>query len=175
MKKIKFNFRCKRCNGGIATIAILVLPALVGCSGKSGDYAFKKPEDAIECYQSFHTKLKEMKHSNTNDYGNTLLKWQEVNDTVRKFLAKDSLLIKDMLIAGKYIAIKDSVKHQLLRLSETWRYTYGDVMKIKELTSPFVKDETLLAFCTGQAFKQKEGLAAIPQLLTRCQYAWFLQ
>lgn len=145
MKKIKFNFRCKRCNGGIATIAILVLPALVGCSGKSGDYAFKKPEDAIECYQSFHTKLKEMKHSNTNDYGNTLLKWQEVNDTVRKFLAKDSLLIKDMLIAGKYIAIKDSVKHQLLRLSETWRYTYGDVMKIKELTSPFVKDETLLA------------------------------
>ena len=48
MKKIKFNFRCKRCNGGIVTIAILVLPALVGCSGKSGDYAFKKPEDAIE-------------------------------------------------------------------------------------------------------------------------------
>mgnify|MGYP000282330052 CR=1 FL=1 len=104
-----------------------------------------KPEDAIECYQSFHSKLKELKSSNTSDFGNMLKKWREVNDTVKKFLAKDSVLVKDMVVAGKYIAMKDSVKNQMIRLTETWRYNYNDVMQIKEQTSPFIDDETLLA------------------------------
>lgn len=109
MKKIKLFLKIRKCKGGIASFAILVLPGLVGC-GKSGEYSFDKPEDAIECYQSFHSKLKELKSSNTSDFGNMLKKWREVNDTVKKFLAKDSVLVKDMVVAGKYIAMKDSVK-----------------------------------------------------------------
>ena len=84
----------------------------------------KKPEDAIECYQSFHTKLKEMKHSNTNDYGNTLLKWQEVNDTVRKFLAKDSLLIVDTNWKVRCILIEKSSIHNLLQNSISLKYSF---------------------------------------------------
>ena len=144
MKKIKLFLKIRKCKGGIASFAILVLPGLVGC-GKSGEYSFDKPEDAIECYQSFHSKLKELKSSNTSDFGNMLKKWREVNDTVKKFLAKDSVLVKDMVVAGKYLAMKDSVKNQMIRLTETWRYNYNDVMQIKEQTSPFIDDETLLA------------------------------
>lgn len=33
----------------------------------------------------------------------------------------------------------------MIRLTETWRYNYNDVMQIKEQTSPFIDDETLLA------------------------------
>ena len=73
MKKIKLFLKIRKCKGGIASFAILVLPGLVGC-GKSGEYSFDKPEDAIECYQSFHSKLKELKSSNTSDFGNMLKK-----------------------------------------------------------------------------------------------------
>ena len=37
------------------------------------------------------------------------------------------------------------MRNELLRLTETWRYGYGDVLSIKEKTSSFINDKELLA------------------------------
>lgn len=145
MKKNRLFFYRTRFKGmAVAPIMLLLLPVMNSC-GKSGDYSFKNPDDAINCYRSFHSKMKDISHTNTTEFSSVVNQWRELNDTVRNFLLKDSILLKDMAVSEKYTKVRDSVRTQMFRLAESWRYGYGDVIKIKEQTSPFMDDEFLRA------------------------------
>ena len=141
---MKLFFNCKKIRFFVASMMIVGSVGVSSC-GKGGDYPFEKPEDAITCYQKFHTKLKTIKNSNTTDFSNLLYQWREINDTVRNFLLRDSVMDKDVSISTKYLTMRDSVKTQMIRLAESWRYSYADVMKIKEQTTPFTEDADLQA------------------------------
>ena len=50
---------------------------------------------------------------------------------------------KQPFFQQKTAAIHDSIRFEFLRLTETWRYSYEDVLKIKEQTSVFHDDKEL--------------------------------
>jgi hypothetical protein len=56
---------------------------------------------------------------------------------------KDSVFLKDDHCAERFTAIHDSIRFEFLRLTETWRYSYSDVLIIKEQTSAFHDDKEL--------------------------------
>jgi hypothetical protein len=126
--------------------AIALLPllglTLTGCSS-DGSYNFKTSSDAVETYHQYLTSVQNIKKSNTEDFSKEISHWKEVNDTVIHFLMKDSTLLKDHNVAAQLSIIHDSVRNEMLRLSETWRYSYDDVLKIKEITSQFQNDKDL--------------------------------
>ena len=121
---------------------LLVLSVLSSCS--SGDpYDFKDTNGAINAYRQYLSEVKALKTSNTADFTKELCRWKEVNDTVYRFLLKDSAFSKPHTNAGDFVTIHDSVRTEMLRLTETWRYSYEDVLKIKEQSSTFHGDKDL--------------------------------
>ena len=121
---------------------LLVLLTMPSCSSRD-PYDFKDTADAISCYRAYLSDVKSIQVSNTNDFTKELRKWKEVNDTVYHFLVKDSAFTKPHNKASEYYTIHDSVRTEMLRITETWRYSYEDVLKIKEQSSPFQNDKDL--------------------------------
>lgn len=110
----------------------------------SGDYDFRNSDEAVACYRSFLNSLHETEKSDAERFCADINKWQEVRDTVAVFLAKDTLVKRDSPQVYSYYDITDSVKNEFARLSETWKCSFNDVIRIKEGTTPFRNDEEII-------------------------------
>lgn len=125
---------------------LLILLVFSSCSSCSGErkYDFRTRQDALNEYHQYLCKVRSISHSNTKDFGETLCEWHEISDTVYKFLAKDSVFIKHHNVANDFFLISDSIRTEMLRLTETWKYGYGDVLIIKDMTCSYKEDKELL-------------------------------
>ena len=123
-------------------IAWIVLPTCMSCSDDD-TLDFQSSEDALKVYQTYLGSLKDMKTSNTAIFCKEANKWRSTSDTVFHYLMRDSVFLKDNNCAERFTAIHDSIRFEFLRLTETWRYSYEDVLKIKEQTSVFHDDKEL--------------------------------
>lgn len=123
-------------------IVWIVLPTCMSCSDDD-TIDFQSSEDALKVYQTYLGSLKDMKTSNTAIFCKEANKWRTTSDTVFHYLMRDSLFLKDNNCAERFTAIHDSIRFEFLRLTETWRYSYEDVLKIKEQTSVFHDDKEL--------------------------------
>lgn len=121
---------------------LLATATCKSCSAGS-DFDFRTHEDALECYQSFLGNIKEVKSTNTESFTNQLLEFKQTTDTIHRYLKKDSAFIKEPLVASRFIIIHDSIVSEFGRLAETWRYSYSDILSIKERTSTFHEDREL--------------------------------
>lgn len=127
-------------------MALLELTIFTGCSSCSedGKYDFKTSRDALDKYHEYLADLRGIKHTNTKDFGSLLCQWREVSDTVYLFLLKDSVIYRHHNEADDYFLIHDSVRKEMLRLTETWKYSYSDVIAIKDKTCAYKDDAELL-------------------------------
>ena len=139
----------------LLTISVCsILSALVSCSEKDS-LNFHSSDEALLAYQNYLASIKETKTSNTANFCKAIKTWKETTDTVYHYLMKDSVFLKDIRCAEKFSSIHDSIRFELLRLTETWRYSYEDVLKIKEQTSSFHDDKELQeAVSAAQPFFQ---------------------
>lgn len=124
-------------------LPVLTLVVILSACNKPDKYQFDTSRSAVETYRGFLSKMKATKTSSTKEFAASLKEWKEVNDTVYKFLVGDSAFIKYHNEANDYLLIHDSIRKELLRLSETWRYGYDDVLSIKEQTSAYKDDKEL--------------------------------
>ncbi len=127
----------------LPVLPILTISILLSSCKKQDKYNFSDNHSAVETYRSFLSKTKATKTSNTKDFIASLKEWKEVNDTVYKFLVKDSAFVKYHNEANDYYLIHDSIRKEMLRLTETWRYGYGDVFAVKDQTSIYKDDQEL--------------------------------
>ena len=125
-------------------LSILTFSVLLSACNKDDKYQFTTSRSAVETYRAFLSKIKSVRTSNTKEYVASLKEWKEVNDTVYKFLVADSAFVKYHNEANDYFLIRDSIRKELLRLAETWRYGYDDVLSIKEQTSTYKDDGDLV-------------------------------
>ncbi len=126
-----------------ALLALLIFSSCPSCS-REGKYNFQNRQDALSEYHKYLLKVRAVAHTNTNDFGETLCEWHEINDTVYRFLKKDSVFVKHHNEANDYFLIHDSIRTEMLRLTETWKYGYGDVLSIKDKTCSYKEDKELL-------------------------------
>ena len=124
-------------------LSILTFSVLLSACNKDDKYQFTTSRSAVETYRAFLSKIKSVRTSNTKEYVASLKEWKEVNDTVYKFLVADSAFVKYHNEANDYFLIRDSIRKEMLRLTETWRYGYDDVLSIKEQTSAYKDDGDL--------------------------------
>ena len=125
---------------------LLVLPILTGCSSCGGmdKLDFQSRKDALKVYRDYLEKVQKTGRTNTAGYGTLLREWKELNDTVYHYLANDSVFTKYHNETGDYFILHDSIRTEMLRLAETWRYGYGDVLLLKEQTCTYKEDKELL-------------------------------
>lgn len=125
---------------------LLVLTVFSVCSSctDDGKYNFSTRQDALTEYGNYLKKVRAITHTNTKDFGETLHEWHEISDTVYKFLANDSVFSKHHNEANDFFLMHDSIRKEMLRLTETWKYGYGDVLTIKDMTCAYKEDKELL-------------------------------
>lgn len=126
-----------------ALLVLLIFSSCSSCSGE-GKYNFQNRQDALSEYHKYLLKVRAIAHTNTNDFGETLCEWHEINDTVYRFLKNDSVFVKHHNEANDYFLIHDSIRTEMLRLTETWKYGYGDVLSIKDKTCSYKEEKELL-------------------------------
>lgn len=119
-----------------------LLMILSGC-GKQDKYHFTDSNSAVATYRSYLNKVKATKTTDTKEFTAALKEWKEVNDTVYKFLVKDSAFVKYHNAANDYFLLHDSIRKEMLRLTETWRYGYADVLAVKDQTCDYKEDKEL--------------------------------
>lgn len=107
------------------------------------EYAFSSSEEAIECMRSYLYKMRVKETSDCEQFTKDIKKWIELNDTVAKFLVNDTTVANNDRYEEEYRNIRDSTTQEFLRLTETWKCTFEDVVSIKEKTTPFTNDTTI--------------------------------
>lgn len=122
---------------GICSCVVL----LTACS--ENNLHFDTPNDAIGAYRGFLKEIEQNKATNSKDFCMNVCTWQELTDSVYRFLLKDSVLKNNNQIAESFYEIHDSIRSQLMRLTETWKCSYADVVAIKKDSSPLRKDDEL--------------------------------
>ncbi len=126
----------------LVLLILAICSLLFSCSSENG-LNFNSNDDAIKAYQSYLHETRDTKTTNTRDFCERLNSWKEMTDTVFHYLAKDSAFQKDRKLAESFAEIHDSIRYEMLRLTETWRYSYNDVLTIKQTTSDFHNDKEL--------------------------------
>ena len=142
MRKNTFSSKHDKCFKLPLLLTAFILFVCSSCSDND-KLDFKSPEDALMAYQEYLNSIKVVTKSNTNEFCKELNNWKEMADTVYHYLMKDSTFIKNIHCANYYASIHDSVRFELIRLTETWRYSYEDVLKIKEQSSVFHDDQDI--------------------------------
>ena len=124
---------------------LLVLPMLpfVSSCSSNDPLDFKSDDSALNVYQSYLNDIKAISTTNTDDFCKQIQKFKATTDTVYRYLRKDSVFLKDPLKVARFKSIYDSLRFEMVRLTETWRYSYSDVLSIKEKTSSFHDDKEL--------------------------------
>ena len=133
------------CSSIVSVSSLLFLLSLSLTRSCSGDnkYAFDDKEEALDMYHDYLKKVRDIPKTNTKEFGALLHEWQELSDTVYKFLDRDSVFPKYHNEAGDYWQTHNAVKDEMLRLTESWKYDYADVLLIKE-NSCRLREDTIL-------------------------------
>lgn len=142
----KLNISQTILNVAIAvTLSILIISLILGIrSCSSAEYNFSSTDDAVMCYRNYLKELQKTESMDTKGFTSKINKWLEVRDTVIHYLAKDTTFTFDSKTYDNIENINDSIRNEFLRLTETWKCSFADVISIKESTSPFKTDQEIL-------------------------------
>lgn len=127
----------------LAVFLIICLASTIrSCCNET--YDFDTNEKAIACYRSFLKEVRETKTSDGQHLCDQINKWHEINDTVYHFLSRNKPLNAKSNEYRAFYDINDSIRYELLRITETWKCSFSDVVLIKEGTTPFRNDQDII-------------------------------
>lgn len=163
----------------VISILLLLLILLPRACSDEVRYDFDDVDDALERYHDFKKRVSGIPKTNTKEFGQLLYEWQEVSDTIYKFLDKNGIFPKYHNEAGAYWRTHNEVKDEMLRLTETWKYDYTDVLLIKE-NSCRLREDTILTNAVNAAAPffnalDKEKISECDKASILLRYRYFLQ
>ena len=125
-------------------VCVILFFSFRSCS--SAEYDFRSSSDAIKCYREYLAKIQKTKIADGKAFCDEVNKWQEVRDTVRRYLiVNDSTFRTHGEAYNRFHDLNDSVRFSLMSLTETWKCSYSDVILVKEGTTPFRNDSDIVA------------------------------
>lgn len=131
---------------GISSAAVMLILSIIwgirSCTNK--DYDFSNNEEAIAFYRSYLKDVHAIATSDGKSFCNEINKWSETRDTIISYLAKDSSFTSHSPLYLQFQNINDSIRQEFVRLTETWKCSFNDVILIKEGTTPFRNDKEIM-------------------------------
>lgn len=129
----------------VATTVVLILSLFWGIrSCSSNGYDFSNNKEAIAFYRSYYNDVRSITASDGRSFCSDINRWTEVRDTIIGFLARDSTFTTKSSLYSQFEDINDSIRQEFIRLTETWKCSYNDVILIKEGTTPFRNDQEII-------------------------------
>ena len=87
-------------------LILLVLPIFTSCTSccSKDKYDFSSAQDAMAAYKVYLSYLRQVKTTNTDNFIVQLKEWKEINDTIYRYLRKDSVFKKEPQVASAFFA-----------------------------------------------------------------------
>ena len=104
----------------------------------SSKYDFKTSSDAISAYRDFHHDVHSASDVNAEQLANYNCQWQELSDTVYRFIKKDPAFTAHNTLAMEFGLTTDSIRYELI--SRSANCSMKDVAYVKINTSHYRND-----------------------------------
>lgn len=121
----------------------IISTIFVSCA-KEKQYSFSSPEEAISEYQKFAKKTSQMTQLEPGELVMQICNWQELSDSVFKYISRDPSFDAHFHLTAEFLSASDSIRTNILRLACSQNRSLKEILYIKDKTSPYRKDESIL-------------------------------
>ena len=157
----------------MASAVLAVILVCTSCGSGKQSLSYKTSEEAANAYSAYLSDVRNKKDLTSDKLIAEVAKWHETRDSVVSCLRRDTVpnLHRDWNMY--FHEIHDSLRKEFCRIVLANPRTYKDVLRLKEVASPFMQDEDLLqAKADAQSFFTSLDSTAIysmtfPKLMER--------
>ena len=157
----------------VASAVLAVILVCTSCGSGKQSLSYKTSEEAVNAYSAYLSDVRSKEVLTSDKLIAEVAKWRETRDSVVSCLRRDTVpnLHRDWNMF--FHEIHDSLRKEFCRIVLANPRTYKDVLRLKEVASPFMQDEDLLqAKADAQPFFTSLDSTAIynmafPKLLER--------
>lgn len=121
----------------------IISTIFVSCTTENR-YSFSSPDDAILEYQIFAKNISRMTQSETDELIFHICNWQELSDSVFKYISRDPSFDAHFHLTAEFLSAGDSIRTNILRLSCSQNRSLEEILKIKDKTSSYRNDKSIL-------------------------------
>lgn len=130
----------------VGMLLVLISSIILGIKSCSGSemYDFRTSSEAVDFYRGYLTTLRKIPKMDSELFCNEVNRWHETRDTIAVFLSIDTTITRESPLAVSCQKVNDSIRYEFLRLAETWKCSFNDLIRIKEGTTPFRDDTEII-------------------------------
>lgn len=128
----------------MASAVLAVILVCTSCGSGKQSLSYKTSEEAANAYSAYLSDVRNKKDLTSEKLIAEVAKWRETRDSVVSCLRRDTVpnLHRDWNMY--FHEIHDSLRKEFCRIVLANPRTYKDVLRLKEVASPFMQDEDLL-------------------------------
>ena len=140
---LKDRIKCRNGMFQFVLIIQIVSTIFMSCTTDKG-YSFSSPEQAISEYQKFAQNLSQITDAETEELVMHICNWQELSDSVFKYISRDPSFDAHFHLTAEFLSAGDSIRTNILRLSCSQNRSLEEILKIKDKTSSYRNDKSIL-------------------------------
>lgn len=128
----------------IASAVLAVILVCTSCGSGKQSLSYKTSEEAANAYSAYLSDVRNKKDLTSEKLIAEVAKWHETRDSVVSCLRRDTVPNLNRDWNMYFHEIHDSLRKEFCRIVLANPRTYKDVLRLKEVASPFMQDEDLL-------------------------------
>ena len=128
----------------VASAILAVILVCTSCGSGKQSLSYKTSEDAVNAYSTYLSDVRNKEVLTSDKLIAEVAKWRETRDSVVSSLRRDTMPTLHRDWNQNFHEIHDSLRKEFCRIVLGKSRTYKDVLLLKEVASPYMKDEDLL-------------------------------
>lgn len=127
----------------VASAVLAVILVCTSCGSGKQSLSYKTSEEAVNAYSAYLSDVRSKEVLTSDKLIAEVAKWRETRDSVVSCLRKDTIQTMHRDWNQNFHEIHDSLRKEFCRIVLAKPRTYKDVLRLKEVASPYMEDEDL--------------------------------
>ena len=127
----------------VASAVLAVILVCTSCGNGKQSLSYKTSEEAVNAYSAYLSDVRNKEGLTSDKLVAEVARWRETRDSVVSCLRKDTMPTLHRDWNRNFHEIHDSLRKEFCRIVLGKSRTYKDVLRLKEVTSPYMQDEDL--------------------------------
>ena len=127
----------------VASAVLAVILVCTSCGSGKQSLSYKTSEEAVKAYSAYLSDVRSKKALTSDKLVAEVARWRETRDSVVSCLRRDTMQTLHRDWNRNFHEIHDSLRKEFCRIVLAKPRTYKDVLRLKEVASPYMQDKDL--------------------------------
>ena len=127
----------------VASVVLAVILVCTSCGSGKQSLSYKTSEEAVKAYSAYLSDVRNKEGLTSDKLVAEVARWRETRDSVVSCLRKDTMPTLHRDWNRNFHEIHDSLRKEFCRIVLAKPRTYKDVLRLKEVASPYMQDKDL--------------------------------